>query len=47
MCDFTNEKVKENNINIVYCNTSEQITDIFTKPLGAIKFKKFRNKLVQ
>lgn len=44
---FISEKVKENNINIVYCNTSEQIADIFTKPLGVIKFKKFRDMLVQ
>lgn len=35
---FISEKVIENNINIIYCNTNDQIADIFTKPLGAIKF---------
>lgn len=44
---FISEKVKENNINIVYCNTSDQIADIFTKPLGTIKFRKFRDMIVQ
>lgn len=44
---FTSEKVKENNINIVYYNSSNQIADIFTKYLGTIKFRKFRDMLVQ
>lgn len=44
---FISEKVKENNINIVYRNTSDQVADIFTKPLGPVKFRKFRDKLVQ
>lgn len=43
---FISEKVKENSINIKYCNTSDQIADIFTKPLGAIKFKRFRDILI-
>ena len=29
----------------MYCNTSENATDIFTKPLGKIKFELFREML--
>jgi len=28
-----------------YCNTCENVTDIFTKPLGKIKFELFREVL--
>lgn len=43
---FISEKIKENSINVVYCSTGDQIADIFTKPLGAIKFKRFRDMLM-
>jgi hypothetical protein len=29
----------------IYCPTEDQISDIFTKPLGRIKFTKFRDEL--
>jgi hypothetical protein len=29
----------------VYCNTSENVVDIFTKPLGKINFELFREML--
>lgn len=44
---FIEKKVRENDIRLIYCNTNEQVADIFTKPLGLIKFKKFRDNLVQ
>jgi len=30
-----------------YCPTSEQIADILTKPLAAINFIKFKDKIVK
>ncbi|GMF20131.1 unnamed protein product [Phytophthora fragariaefolia] len=39
------EKVKEGNVQVSYCPTSEMIADHFTKALGAIKFKHFRDEL--
>ena len=32
-------------INLVYCNTNENVVDIFTKPLGKEKFETFRDQL--
>jgi hypothetical protein len=32
-------------IKLVYCPSEDQISDIFTKPLGRIKFTKFRDEL--
>ena len=32
-------------IALMYCNTSENAADIFTKPLGKIKFELFREML--
>jgi hypothetical protein len=29
----------------MYCNTCENVADIFTKPLGKIKFEMFREML--
>jgi hypothetical protein len=37
--------VLHNNIFLMYCNTSENVVDIFTKPLGKIKFELFREML--
>jgi hypothetical protein len=42
---FVREKLQSNEITLVYCNTSENAADIFTKPLGKIKFELFREML--
>jgi hypothetical protein len=42
---FVQEKIQSNDISLMYCNTSENATDIFTKPLGKIKFELFREML--
>lgn len=43
---FVREKTQSKEINLVYCNTNENVPDIFTKPLGKTKFKAFRDQLV-
>jgi hypothetical protein len=42
---FFREKLQSNEIALMYCNTSENVSDIFTKPLGKIKFELFREML--
>jgi hypothetical protein len=42
---FVREKMQSNEISLMYCNTSENDVDIFTKPLGKIKFELFREML--
>jgi hypothetical protein len=42
---FVREKMQSNDIALMYCNTSENVVDIFTKPLGKIKFELFREML--
>jgi hypothetical protein len=42
---FTREKMQSKEIDIIYCNTNENMVDIFTKPLGKAKFQIFRNQL--
>ena len=42
---FVRENIQSNEINLVYCNTSENVTDIFTKPLGNMNFKICRQQL--
>jgi len=42
---FVREKMHSNNISLMYCNTSENVVDIFTKPLGKINFEMFREML--
>jgi hypothetical protein len=42
---FVKEKLQSNEITLMYCNTSENVADIFTKPLGKIKFELFREML--
>jgi hypothetical protein len=37
--------LQSNEIALMYCNTSENVADIFTKPLGKIKFELFREML--
>lgn len=43
---FINEKVSEGLIKVNYCETNEQIADIFTKPLCKNKFAKFKGELM-
>jgi hypothetical protein len=42
---FVRETLQSNEITLVYCNTSENVVDIFTKPLGKIKFQLFSEML--
>lgn len=42
---FIRDKVNEGIVNILYCPSSEQIADIFTKSLSRKNFCKFRNML--
>ena len=42
---FVREKLRSNEIALMYCNTSENTIDIFTKTLGKIKFELFREML--
>jgi hypothetical protein len=43
---YVKDLVKENIIQLKWISTNEQIADIFTKPLGKIKFTHFRNKFM-
>ena len=36
---FVREKVQSKEIGLTYCNTDENVADIFTKPLGKAKFE--------
>eukprot|EP00253_Pinus_taeda_P009302 PITA_09302 len=42
---FLRETLQSKEIDLSYCNTSENVADIFTKPLGKAKFEICRNKL--
>lgn len=42
---FVREKLQSKEIDLSYCNTNENVADIFTKPLGKVKFEMCRNKL--
>ena len=42
---FLRDHVKQKTIELQHCNTTEQITDIFTKPLSGEIFMKLRNTL--
>ena len=42
---FVREKLQSNEITLMYCNTNENVVDIFTKPFGKIKFELFREML--
>ena len=39
------ENIKRNEIHLVYYSTSENVADIFTKPLGKMNFEIFRQQL--
>jgi hypothetical protein len=43
---FTKEQVQLNNVEIVYCPTSDMIADILTKPLQAEAFERLRDSLL-
>ena len=42
---FVREKLQSKEIDLSYCNTNENVADIFTKPLGKAKFEICRNKM--
>eukprot|EP00253_Pinus_taeda_P002005 PITA_02005 len=42
---FVSEKVQSKEIHLEYCNTCDNVVDIFTKPLGKFKFQMFREML--
>jgi len=42
---FVREKIESNEIGLIFCNTKDNVADIFTKPLGKIKFEVFRSQL--
>lgn len=42
---FTREQVEQNIIKLVYIPTGDQVADLFTKPLPAVKFLQHRNQL--
>ena len=39
------EKIESQEIELIYCNTSENVADVFTKPIGRIYFEDPRKKL--
>jgi hypothetical protein len=42
---FVREKIQSNEIDLEYCNTVDNVADIFTKHVGKAKFEICRNKL--
>ena len=42
---FITEKIECKEIKLIYCNTSDNVVDIFTKPVGKILFEILRQKL--
>jgi hypothetical protein len=42
---FVREVQKEGDVSLVYCSSENQLADIFTKPLPAIKFERLRQRL--
>ena len=42
---YIRQKVRENEIKVIYCPTSEMTADIFTKPLSKPKHQKHHKKL--
>jgi hypothetical protein len=42
---FVREKIESKEIGLIFCNTNDDVVDIFTKPLGKLKFEVFRSKL--
>ena len=42
---FVREKIESKEIELIYCNTSDNFVDIFTKSVGKIHFEVLRKKL--
>lgn len=42
---FIREKVEDGSINVEYIPTSQQLADIFTKPLGRTRFETLRSAI--
>jgi len=42
---FVREKIQSKEICVEYCNTCDNLADIFTKPLGRVKFELARGML--
>ena len=42
---FLNHSIKENNVDLNYIKSENQLADTLTKPLGKVKFEKFREAL--
>ena len=42
---FVREKVQSKEIHLEYCNTCDNVVDIFTNRLGKVKFQMFREML--
>jgi len=42
---FVREKLQSKEICVEYCNSCDNMADIFTKPLGRLKFDLFRDML--
>jgi hypothetical protein len=42
---FVREKVHSKEIDLIYCNTTDNVADIFTKPLGKMNFEECRKQL--
>ena len=39
---FVREKIQEKEIDMIYCKTTDNVADIFTKPLGSMSFEECR-----
>ena len=42
---FVTEKTLSKDIELIYCNTTANVADIFTKPLGKMNFEECRRHL--
>ena len=43
---FLTDRVKDNELKIIYCPTKEMVVDFFTKPLQGILFLTYRNAVL-
>ena len=43
---FVREKIQSNEIDLIYCNTTNNVADMFTKPLGKKNFEECKKQLV-
>jgi hypothetical protein len=42
---FVREKIHSKEIDLIYCNTTDNVADIIIKPLGKINFEECRKQL--